>query len=101
LPFGKKLRSSPSDAFAVVLRAMGSRACHRNEFCTLVQAPYPAAPMVSPKVTISSPLFSNATGTSSPNTSALVAVWLAVGLQVGVLLVMVASHATQSQSPFT
>ena len=28
-------------------------------------------------------------------------VWLVVGLQVGVLLVMVASHSAQSQSPFT
>ena len=31
----------------------------------------------------------------------LVAVWLTVGLQVGVLLLMVASHTAQSQSPFT
>src|ERR1039458_3524368 len=96
LPFRKKLRSSPSVALVVVLRAMGSWAPHPNEFCTLVQALYPAAPVVSPKVTISSPLCSKATGTSSPSTSALVAVWLTVGLQVGVLLVMVASHAAQS-----
>jgi hypothetical protein len=57
--------------------------------------------MVSPKVIIISPLFSNATGTSSPRISALVKVWLVVGLHVGDAAVMVASHSTQSQSPFT
>jgi hypothetical protein len=40
-------------------------------------------------------------GASSSNTSTLVAVWLVVGLQVGVLLLMVAFHSTQSQSPLT
>src|ERR1039457_1020894 len=101
LPFRKKLRSSPSVALVVVLRAIGSWAPHPNEFCTLVQAPFPDAPMVSPKVTISSPLCSKAMGTSSPNTSALATVWLVVGLQVGALLVIVASHSAQSQSPLT
>ena len=57
------------------------------------------APIVSPNIMINSPLFSKDVATSSPSTSALVAVLLVVGLHVGVLFAMVASHTAQSQSP--
>src|SRR5579864_7471077 len=80
---------------------MGSCAPQLKGFWTSLHAAFPSAPMVSPKVTMSSPLCSNATGTSSPKTSALVNVLLAVATQDGLGLVMVASQATQSQSPFT
>jgi hypothetical protein len=84
----------------VVLRAIGSCACQANGFWTVVHFEKSLlAPMVSPNVKISSPLCSNELPTSLPRTSAFVVVWLTVALHVGVLLLIVASQAVQSQSP--